>query len=205
MPLPMQGDKLFPCRQRVVGRSLRTCPPNRGCGDGLVNAGRGFRKSSPAEFGGHGRPVRRAAVGENVDQFAFQLGGLGVAELHCGKLLQMIMQKPRMVDHGLQDERLAQRNGGALAAMNRTRGGLRARRNIRLATKQACCRWRTAPNEWGITISPSTSVAWAPFAPRRPTGSLPRLRALVDIELTSQPVAEIAAIVFAHGVVRDHR
>src|SRR5215471_5038130 len=89
--------------------------------------------------------------------------------------------------------------------MNRTRGELRARRNIRLATKQACCRWRTAPNEWGITISPSTSVAWAPFAPRRPTGSLPRLRALVDIELTSQPVAEIAAIVFAHGVVRDHR
>src|SRR4029450_2302197 len=101
MPLPMQGDKLLPCREHVVGRSLRPGPPNRSRGDDLVNAGRDFRKASAAESGEHGGAIRRAAMRENVDQFALELGGLDVAELHCCELLQVLVQEPRMSDHRL--------------------------------------------------------------------------------------------------------
>jgi hypothetical protein len=50
-----------------------------------------------------------------------------------------------MIDHRLQDERLAQRNGGTLPAMNGARGQLRARRDIGLARKRSRREWRTAP------------------------------------------------------------
>src|SRR6185436_12378359 len=174
MPLPMQGDKLLPCRERVVRRSLRPRPPDRGCGDGLLNAGGGLRKSPPLELGSHGSPIRRTDVGENVDQLAFELGSLGVAEVDCSELLQMLVQQPRVVDHHLKDERLARSDGGAAAAMNGARGKLRARRHIALAGEQTRSRLRTprcrrcialnlpAPARcWPIRIA----RAWMPLAP----------------------------------------
>src|SRR6516225_6332102 len=121
MPLPMQGDKLLPSGKDVVGRSPRPRAPDRRGGEGLVNARRGFGKSPPAEFGDHGRTIGRTAMGENVDQLAFHLGGLGMAELDPRELLQMLVQEPGMIDHGLQDERLAQRYGGAVAAVDGAR------------------------------------------------------------------------------------
>ena len=62
---------------------------------------------------------------------------LGVAELDPGELLQMLVQEPGVIDHGLQDERLAQRNGGAVATVNGARGELRARRDVAFAGKRA--------------------------------------------------------------------
>ena len=62
MPLPMQGDKLLPRGQDVVGGSLRPRAPDRGGSDGLVNARRGLGQSPPAKFGDHGCPIRRAAI-----------------------------------------------------------------------------------------------------------------------------------------------
>ena len=56
-------------------------------------------------------------VGEHVDQRAFELLRIGVAELGGGEFLHVVVQQPRMIDRGLQDQRLAARNGGAMAAM----------------------------------------------------------------------------------------
>src|SRR6266511_5679166 len=197
MPLPMQGDKLLPCRHHVVWRSLRSGPPNRGRGDGLVNAGRGFGKTPPTEFGDHGGTIRRAAVGENVDQFALELGGLGVPELHRCELLQVLVQEPRMVDHGLQDERLAQRNGGTLPAMNGTRGQLRARRDIGLARKRSRSEWRTTSSRQRIATNPSAPICYSPFAIRRAGKALSLRRPLVARKQMPQLVGELATIIFA--------
>src|SRR5690349_13675987 len=133
MPLPMQGDKLLPCRKRVVRRSLRPRPPDRRRGNGLLNAGRGWRKSPPLE-----------------------LGSLGVAEVDCSELLQMLVQQPRVIDHRLQDERLARRNRSAAAAMNRARRKLRARRHITLAGKQTRGALRTPRSRLPKSLGPLT-------------------------------------------------
>src|SRR6266516_1964443 len=202
MPLPMQGDKLLPCRQHVVGCSLRPGPPNRRRGDDLVNAGRSFRKASAAEFGDHGGAIRRAAVGENVDQLALELGGLDVAELHRRELLQVLVQEPRMIDHRLQDERLAQRNGGTLPAMNGTRGQLRACRDIGLARKRSRSEWRTTSSRQRIATNPSAPICYSPFAIRRAGKALSLRRPLVARKQMPQLVGELATIIFANGVVR---
>src|SRR5262249_39048449 len=189
MPLPMQGDKLLPCRERVVGRSLRPRPPDRGRGDGLLNSGRGLRKSPPLELGSHGSPIRRAAVGENVDQLAFELGSLGVAEVDCSELLQMLVQQPRVIDDRLQDERLARTDGGATPAMNRARRERRAPPRVALAGEQTRSTWGAPRSRWRIALNP---LAPARCGPARVAGAdlpLAPHRPLFDLELTPQPLA----------------
>src|SRR5262245_62338784 len=117
MPWSMQGDKLLPCGQDVLGCGVRLRAPDRGRGDGPADAAGDLAQAPAAELGGHGLAVRRSAVGDDVDQLALDPGRLGVPELHSCELLEMIVQQPRMVDGGLQDERLAPRNRGAVAAM----------------------------------------------------------------------------------------
>ena len=69
-------------------------------------------------------------VGEDVDQRAFELLRIGVAELGLGQFLHVVVQQPGMVERGLQDQRLAARDRGAMAAMQRARREMRARRDI---------------------------------------------------------------------------
>ena len=52
----------------------------------------------------------------------FQPLSLGVTELDAGEFLQVIVREPGVIDERLQDERLAARNGGAVATMHRARG-----------------------------------------------------------------------------------
>ena len=52
-----------------------------------MNARDRIGKSPAAELSHHGGPVRRAAVGENIDQLALELGGFGLAELYRRELL----------------------------------------------------------------------------------------------------------------------
>src|SRR5262245_1930402 len=84
-----------------------------------------------------------------------------------------------------------------MAAVNGARGELRARRDVALAGKRSNRRQGTA-----ISFS---ALRRSPFAIRYSAGPLPHLRPLVDLEQTPQPVAELAAIIFAHGIVGDHR
>ncbi len=129
----MQGDKLFPRHQHIVGSGLRPCTPAVGGGDGFLHAPGELGQPPASELGDHGLPVRRAAMGKNVDQLALHPRGVGVTELDLGELLQMLVQQPGVIDDGLQDQRLTAGNGGAVAAMDRARRQLRARHDIGLA------------------------------------------------------------------------
>src|SRR5207248_8618806 len=89
--------------------------------------------------------------------------------------------------------------------MNRARRKLRARRHIALASEQTRGALRAPRSRWRIALNPLAPArrrparvagAGLPLAPHRP---------LLDLELTPQPLAELAAIVLAHGLVADHR
>ena len=133
----MQGDKLFPRTQDVVGSGIRLGAPDRRGGDGVLEAAGELGQPPAGELGDHGFPVRRPAMRKNVDQLAFHPRRLGMPELDAGELLQMLMQEPGVIDDGLQDQRLAAGNGGAVAAMDRTCRQLRARDDIGLPADQS--------------------------------------------------------------------
>src|SRR5271166_811787 len=118
MPLAMQGDKLLPRREHVVGGG--TCPrtPDGGCGDRLLDASCNLGQAPPAKLGHHALRVGCAAVGENVDESGLYLRGLGMAELDAGELLEMIMQEPGVIDDGLQNKGFAAGDGGTMAAVD---------------------------------------------------------------------------------------
>jgi hypothetical protein len=59
-------------------------------------------------------------MGGNVDQRAFEPLGIGMGELERGQFLHMVVQQPRIIERGLQDQRLALGDGRAVAAMHRT-------------------------------------------------------------------------------------
>src|SRR5512144_1781162 len=87
-----------------------------------------------------------------------------------------------------------------MAAMNGARRQLRTRHHVGLAADQ--------PGERAATIR----RAAAPARALRPAGArlaAPALRAhrrgLIALEQSPQPVAELATIIFAHGVVADGR
>src|SRR5262249_2470639 len=98
---------------------------------------------------------------------------LGVAELDPGELLQMLVQEPGVIDHGLQDERLAQRNGGAVAAVHGARGELRASRAVALAAKRSNRRQGTAISVSAPRHSPF-AVRYAPVARAAAASSVAR-------------------------------
>src|SRR5271163_1748565 len=69
-------------------------------------------------------------VGKDVDQRAFELLRIGMAEFGRREFLKMLVQQPGVVERRLQDQRFAARDRGAVAAMQRACGKLRARRDI---------------------------------------------------------------------------
>src|SRR5712691_6327959 len=204
MALPMQGDELLPRHQHVVGRGLAPRTPDRGGGDRLLDALRELAQAAAVELGGHGLAVARPAVGKDVDQLAPHPGGLGVAELDPGELLEVLVQQPGVIDGGLEDERLAQRN--AVAAVDRARRQLGAGDHVGLV-QGANSEWRMA-SRWRIGSNGTAGLAFpirhspfairlaSPIAARRaPTGPRPPPGAL--LEQLPQPVAELAAIISA--------
>src|SRR6516164_330404 len=153
MPLPMQSDELLPGQQNIGSRRLRARAPNRRGGDGALDSLEQFGKTAPGQFGGEGGPfgfrVRAAffaeivgeMMGKDVDQGAFELLRIGVAELGGGEFFEMIVQKPRVINRRLEDEGFPALDRSAMAAMNRARGQLRARGDIgRLGSAGQACR-----------------------------------------------------------------
>ena len=68
------------------------------------------------QFGPHGGGVGRLRLGGDVDQRGLEPFGIGMAELELAEFLQVVVQQPGMVERRLQDQRLAQRDRGAMAA-----------------------------------------------------------------------------------------
>src|SRR5215813_3952956 len=75
-------------------------------------------------------------VGEGRDDAGTQFMGLRVGQFQRRHLLQMVVQKPGMVNQALQDQGLAAGDRALLAAHDRAGGELRARRLIGPAAKR---------------------------------------------------------------------
>ena len=131
----MQGDKLIPCHENIVGSGLRLGAPDRRSGDDILNAAGDLGQPAAAELGDHRLAIRRSTVRENIDQLALHPRGYGMPELDAGELLEMLVQQPGMVDDSLQDQRLAARYGGAVTAMDRARRQLWARDDVTFALR----------------------------------------------------------------------
>jgi len=69
-------------------------------------------------------------AGEGGDDAGAQLVGLRMGHFQRRHLLQMVVQQPGVVDQGLQNQRLAAGDRAALAAHDRARRQLGARRLI---------------------------------------------------------------------------
>src|SRR5262249_50507952 len=178
MPLPMQGKKLFPGQQNVARRRLRPGAPDRRRGDRALDSAENVAKAESVEVGFELRPVGISigarlvpgvvleTVRDDVDQCALELFGVGVAELGFGQFFHAVVQQPRMIERGLQDQRLATRDGGAMAAMERTCRQVRARGDIALLAKGRALRKLTRGATWAA--GPGVPRTAARPAARRP-------------------------------------
>src|SRR5712692_4501398 len=195
MPVPMQGEKLLPGQQDIVASGIRLHAPHRRRGDGARDA-LPDRVVAPGgklrmELLALGRPV----MGENIDQHAFDLLRVGVAELDLRKLLQVLVQKPRVVEHRLEDQRLAPRNGAARPAQDRARGEVRAEHDIGLPAGERLDRRRATPSPSLAVLPRGPAPAKAALAPGR--------RRLGAVEQALEPARQILAVVPTNRLVAD--
>ena len=162
----MQGDELLHVISTSLGPASGRAPQTEtvviAFSTREICSAKPRRASSARMAGRHGRAV----VGRDVDQGELELLDLGMAELEPGNVLQMIVQQPGMVEHRLQDQRLAPRDHGAVAAMHRARGKLRARDHIgRAAGERRLLRAaRKAAPPLRPAIAPAAAAAAAPIA-----------------------------------------
>src|SRR5262249_58901133 len=138
-------------------RRPRTRTPARRTRDRTLDAPAQLGASAAAELAAHrlavGRAARGAVMGRDVDQRGLHLLGVGVTELGAFQRLQVLVEQPGVVDRSLQDERLAPRDGGAVATQDRACGQLRTCDDVgtfggRASRARAIGAW--ASSEWRI-------------------------------------------------------
>ena len=133
-------------------------------------------------------------MGENVDQRAFELLRVGMAELGFGQFLHVVVQEPGVIERRLQDQRFAPRDRGAMAAMQRAGRELRARRHI-------SCRGRFRRRGRGGEVRELAAPAGRAALRRANCGG--RARDFGRREQRRKPLGEILPVVAAHGFVAD--
>src|SRR5574338_1719690 len=121
MPLPMQGDKLLPGHQNIVGPGPRPRTPDRGGGYGGRNAVHHCREVAAGELGLERLGIERGRMGRTMDRtmgrtmgrtMARTMGGdvdqrtlepLGIAmpEFERGEFLEVVVQQPGMIERRL--------------------------------------------------------------------------------------------------------
>ena len=126
----MQGSKLFPGHQHVIGRCFAPRSPYIWGGDRLVDPREQSGMPRLCKYCAQLLGIRVYAAGQDVQQGPFEPLRIGMAKFQAGQLFEMIVGKPCVVDDGLKDQRLAPRNRRAMAAQNGARGKLRARGHI---------------------------------------------------------------------------
>ncbi len=97
-------------------------------------------------------------MGRDIDQRALEPLGIGMAEFQLAQFLQVIVQQPGMVERGLKDQRLAQGNRDAVAAMHRARRQLLAHDHIRHRPALGSRRDRALP----IAVAAPTKARFLP-------------------------------------------
>ena len=95
----MQGDKLFPRHQHVVGSSVGARPPHVRGGDGFLKPHQQLAMAARGQLGVEPLSIGLAVMGQEFEQRGLELLGVGVPELDLGQLLQMIVREPGMVGH----------------------------------------------------------------------------------------------------------
>ena len=145
----MQGKKLLPGQQNVARRRLRPRAPDRGCGDRALEPAENIIKARPRELSFELRPVGAGlgarfvagivpeTVRHDIDQRALELFRISVAKLGFRQFFHAVVKEPRMIERGLQYQRLAARDGGAMTAMQRACGEMRAGGDIALLAEGA--------------------------------------------------------------------
>src|SRR5216684_484939 len=132
----MQGYQLVPGGKNVLARRAGLRPPHRRGRDRTLNPLKNLRKSARGEVGSHflalfgGLRTVVMVVGEGTDDAGAQFVRLGMGQFQRRNLLEMVVQQPGMIDQGLQNQGLAAGDRAALAAHDRARRKLWARRLI---------------------------------------------------------------------------
>ena len=85
---------------------------------------------SPIKLRPYSVRIGPRVMGKDVYEGGLDLRSLGVAQLDPGELLKMVVEEPWMVDNGLQNKRLATRDGSMVAPVDRTGRKLRACRDV---------------------------------------------------------------------------
>ena len=131
--MAMQGNELVPGGKNIFPRRPRFCAPHRPGRDRVLNPLKGLRKSGRFEVGPHffrllgGLRTVVMVVGECGDDPGAQFVRFGMGQFQRRHFFQMVVQKPGMINEGLQDQRLAAGHRAALAAHDRAQRKLGAR------------------------------------------------------------------------------
>src|SRR5258705_6229168 len=132
----MQGYQLMPGGKNVLARGAGLRAPHRRGRDGPLNPLKNLRKSARGKIGPDffallgGLWTVMMVVAEGGDDAGAQFVRLGMGQFQRRRLFEMVVQQPRMIDQGLQNQRLAARDRAALAAHDRAGRKLRTRRLI---------------------------------------------------------------------------
>src|ERR1700738_1081542 len=132
----MQGYQLVPGGKNVLPRRAWLHAPHRRGRNATLTPLKYWRKSARVKVGAHflallgGLRAVMMVVGEGGDDAGAQFVGLGMGQFQRRHLFEMVVQQPRMIDQGVQDQRLAARHRAALAAHDRAGRKLGARRLI---------------------------------------------------------------------------
>ena len=166
----MQGESCFQVIRTSSGRGLRPAPPQTdGGGDGRLDRGRPARPSP--RRASSARSASRAGVAscasmidQRAPQFRRRHGGT-----RCSReLLEVVVQQPGMVDARPAGSAPRARECGAMAAMDRARGELRARDHVGLPPRAAPARRPVA------SASPRRPPVLAARQPGRGRAAAPR-------------------------------
>src|SRR5258708_1147773 len=132
----MQAYQLVPGGTNVLARRAPLRAPPRPARDPTLTPLKILGKSARGEVGpdffalSGGLRTVVMVVGEGTDDAGAQFVRLGMGQFQRRHLLEMVVQQPRMIDQGLQNQCLAARDRTALATHDRAQRKLRARRLI---------------------------------------------------------------------------
>src|SRR6202048_160818 len=115
----MQGYQLVPGGKNVLPRRAWLHAPHRRGRNGTLNPLKYWRKSARNEVGAHflallgGLRAVMMVVGEGGAEAGALFVGIGMGKFQRRHLYERVVQQTRMIDQGLQDQRIEERHRAA--------------------------------------------------------------------------------------------
>src|SRR5712672_1098353 len=142
-------------------------------------------------------------MGQNIQEGNLELLRVGMTEFNTGQFLQVVLGQPGVVDNRLQNQGLAQRNSGAMAAHKGTSRQLGACNHIGPTAHRGCRRARTIEPTARTGTRPKSLRAASFARPQRAALFISRRTAAIWIEQAAQTVFELTPIIFSNRLVAD--